>query len=74
MPSFRCRRCGACTYSAARLDRVAGGDRCERCGGRVVELRRRSLEDRQVGNVLYPEALRDVHASPIDPPIAGGRL
>lgn len=70
MPSFRCRRCTASFYSAARLSRVVGGDRCDECGGELVEIGARSREDRQVGDVLYPPARRDVQGSPIDPPIS----
>lgn len=69
MPSYGCQACGLPFYTAARLEDTPGGDRCEACGGQLVELaHRRTLEDRQVGNVLYPGG--DVQASPIDPPIA----
>lgn len=73
MPAYRCRSCGAGAYSEARLRDLTDGGRCGECGGRLSEVGRLSPEDRQVGNVLYPAALRDVQASPVDPPIAGGK-
>ena len=42
MHAFRCTRCRAASYSAARLERLPAGGRCARCGGELETAARES--------------------------------